>query len=309
MSYMELQANIDSRFNQLRNSHLEGLDVFQALQSVELVGIDESMTGVDPITDAISHADEGFANHLSSVQTLKDQVIPDGFAAAEIPIVPASDELHSRSDQWAQGAAQVQEHVQQAIAEDQRLRDADVSVYDEFRAGVDQFEQGFKTSLDALAQQLEAFRGDTQDTRQPAYLDILQSFNDTLREIGDARIPDADSAFRGSFDASQDNFMQVAESVGNAYLHFAQSTLTDLEQFTSDQFSNVWQREVERLQDAVLQRASDEITDSIAETELSVAISGALTPIMPELIASYKAASALEDAIQIFKDAKRLFGG
>jgi len=309
MSYMELQANIDSRFNQLRNSHLEGLDVFQALHSVELVGIDESMTGVDPITDAISHADEGFANHLSSVQTLKDQVIPDGFAAAEIPIVPASDELHSRSDQWAQGAAQVQEHVQQAIAEDQRLRDADVSVYDEFRAGVEQFEQGFKTSLDALAQQLEAFRGDTQDTRQPAYLDVLQRFNDTLREIGDARIPDADSAFRGSFDASQDNFMQVAESVGNAYLQFAQSTLIDLEQFTSDQFSNVWQREVERLQDAVLQRASDEITDSITETELSVAISGALTPIMPELIAAYKAVSALEDAIQIFKDAKRLFGG
>lgn len=309
MSYMELQANIDSRFNQLRNSHLEGLDVFQALQSVELVGIDESMTGVDPITDAISHADEGFANHLSSVQTLKGQVIPDGFAAAEIPIVPASDELHSRSDQWAQGAVQVQEHVQQAIAEDQRLRDADVTVYDEFRAGVEQFEQGFKTSLDALAQQLEAFRGDTQDTRQPAYLDVLQSFNDTLREIGDARIPDADSAFRGSFDASQDNFMQVAESVGNAYLQFAQSTLIDLERFTSDQFSNVWQREVERLQGAVLQRASDEITDSITETELSVAISGALTPIMPELIAFNKAVSALEDAIQIFKDAKRLFGG
>jgi hypothetical protein len=47
-----------------------------------------------------------------------------------------------------------------------------------------------------------------------------------------------------------------------------------------------------------------EVAQAISETGLSVAITSALSPIMPELIAFYKAVTLLEEAIRIYKEMK-----
>lgn len=308
-TYLELQSNIESRFGVLRNSHVAGLGVFEALENVDLPSLDAPVTGVDQVDAATEVANIGFNSHVSAIHEAQEKAFVPGLQAAAEASSAATHELHGQTAQWAESMVTTLGDIQQTSDADHQTREADVQTYGEYYASIEQFDQTFGKSFADLGNELDAFARESTDTLKPEYLSALQQFSEQLDEVQEALIPQADDSHRQRFQASQDFFMEVSESAGNDYLQFTQSTLQNLDEFINQHFADIWENQVNRIKDTAIQKATDEIASSIAETELSVAISGALTPVMPQLIAFYKAADALEKAIGIWKDVKGTLGG
>lgn len=306
--YELLHANVEERFLSLRNHHAASAGVFDALQQMALAPLAEPLSGADRLEAAGERIAAAFASCRAACVEAVEEHFGPAFDATASAAESATTSAGVLGETWQADAQSLLDGLQAFEAADGESRGAEVRAHDAYQAAVQAMAAAFSEAFERLHRSLEAYAGDVAGGWQPAYLDGLRSGGERIEALHRESLVQADAEHRDALSAGFESFVEVGEEVGNAYSQLAQDALGDAARYADEQFRAAWERQVEELKASALEVLGDEIAESIVETHLSVAISGALSPVMPELIAFYKAADALEDAIRIWKELKDKLG-
>lgn len=249
------------------------------------------------VTETAAHSQQTLSQ-LSTVYTQFNQQVTlgeQGLQSCQERVQTHGEETLALLEQFQQTVQHQFEQTRQAYQATEQtiaqLHQTGLQTFGTVEAALHEFAQNAiqnsQTELDSTAQQVQ----------------------DQLRNLGQQRIQDFVQTVQGRLDDAQTHFTQVSHELGQKTQGEVEQLLSEVGQFTQQQGQQHVQQQVEQLTQGAMQRLSEELILSIAETEAGAAVTGALTPIMPQLLVVYKATEAIKGAIQIFKDMKQTLGG
>ena len=306
--YYELQARVEERFNALQTQQNAAQHIFDELEALRLDDVVEPMSATDSVIEAKDVIGEALLQWGSVCDESRTGLLQPAFEAVTSGFQTGSELVRARQDQWQADAQSLAEGVQEAGTQHVAARDREIQEYGEFTATIQQLAEQFAEGFGNMQTALQQMTDKTAESLRPAYVETLNAFDTAVQHLKDVDLTQGEGTHRDVVQAAVDEFSDAVETVASSYASLAQDLLGSATGRVEQEMSAAWERKVSDLKDSILTSLAEEVVEGIGETQLSVAISGALTPIMPQLIAIYKALDALEDAIRVWKDVKKVFG-
>ena len=181
-----------------------------------------------------------------------------------------------------------------------------------YQATEQEITQLHQTGLQTFATVESALHTFQQNAVQHSQTELdsaAQQMQEQLHSLGSQRIQEFAHTVQDRLDEAQAHFTQTSGQLGQKTQSTVEQLLNEAGQFAQQQGQQQIGQQVEQLIQGAVRQLEEEIMLFIIETEAGAAITGALTPIMPELIVVYKATEAIKDAIHVFKEVKDTFGG
>jgi gas vesicle protein len=264
--------------------------------------------------------------HSADLVPVFEAHVPDIHALTDATVRAWSEELQGACQDVSaaahQAVAALQEEQQQwhGLFEDAQRRVA--GAVDMIRTTAQTDEETAETSVKALQQAMTdvrtAFASVSQaaaDSAQMVSKDLRQAVDvefDELRQdlskLHEYVVPQAAEALRTSFEQVGQEFDSLGREMASSYAAAAQRCGDELARHAGQEMVDGLRQLGDNLKGVLLDRVATEIELATIETQVSVSLSTALGPIMPELIAFYKALDLLEEAVRVFHTLTRPFG-
>ncbi len=230
-------------------------------------------------------------------------------AAAATALQAIPSELREQGDKLTHAGESVQSDVEALAAEVVRSSDLSVASHGEFGKLLQAHQTDYTDGYARLGEAFAAFGGELEQELKADISRRTDEWLSALEVMRTHRLEDADGRLRDAFAHAADQYMDLVENVSQLYRDAAQSAATSLEKLADESITGTLEASAERLKDKAIALLENEIAEAITESGLSVALTSALSPVMPQLIAFYKAVTLLEEAIRVYKALKNVFGG
>ncbi|MCW3838408.1 hypothetical protein ACFQ1E_20260 [Sphingomonas canadensis] len=252
---------------------------------------------IDTVADASDHAAEALGTRLSGVvDTARDAV-----HGIEQAIAQASEQWNSTlhtaegaTREFSAALAEQTQQVQEALRQlDTHLQSAEAT-WSSAHEAVDGLVERFATEIESnfertLREACDAFLDDLHGPQTEA----------VERHLSDAR-EQAESAL--------ERMSQVAEQLLADFEQQVDAAVRDLGQHVSSEVQEKLEAAMQRIIEAAVKRILETILEAVASTQLGAAVTGAMSPVLPELIAIKKLTDVILQAIRIWKDTIGRFG-
>jgi hypothetical protein len=230
-------------------------------------------------------------------------------AAAATALQAAPSELRGHGDSLTDAAESLQSEVEAFDAEVIRSSDLAVETHGEFGERLQALGTDYSDRYEQLGEAFAAFGGELEQQLKTDLSRRADEWLSVLEELRSHRLEDADGKLRDAFAHAADQYMDLVENVSQLYRDAAQLAATSLGRLADEDITGTLEASLERLKDKAIALLENEVAEAITESGLSVTLTSALSPVMPQLIAFYKAVTLLEEAIRVYKELKSAFGG
>jgi hypothetical protein len=268
-----------------------------------LVEVSQAVVAIGDAWDAaVDSCHEGLVGFLS---TLSETAV----AAAATALQAVPSELRGHGDALTDAGELVQSEVEAFDAEVVRSSDLAVESHGEFCEVLRAFDTDYSGRYEQLGGVFAAFGGELGQDLKTDLSRRADEWLSVLEELRSHRLEDVDGKLRDAFAQEADQYMDLVENVGQLYRDAAQSAASSLERLAHEGITGTLEASMQRLKDKAISLLENEVAEAITESGLSVTLTSALSPVMPQLIAFYKAVTLLEEAIRVYKELKSAFGG
>ena len=244
--------------------------------------VDSHTSEITGIIDALEQGVEEFGSivdELSSDLDAAKEQVESVLAAGEQAVLAVAETLSAEFTNLLSGVGRVQETIDQ-------LREGVNQQLDALTQGVAEFATRFQADLESAEDLFNTFT----DTAS----DLASGFTETLTSLGDAA-SDAASNFvdtLGEHHGEIGEFFSIfATDSQNLFEEFS-SQVTDLfgqwKSFAEEEVGGALREAVEHAMQAGVEALATEILASVATTQMGVATTGALSPVLPEIVAAQK---------------------
>lgn len=296
--YYDLQAQVEARFTALRDEHNAAHQVFEDFEGLQLDEIAPALAGADLVTAAQDEVEAALEAWREACNAARTDLLEPAFEAAGMSFRDHTTRLVDElAPKWNSDALALTDGLREATSMQLQSRATEAAGYQGLQQAARAQLQSFVEAFGALAQSLHAMAQAASLEMKPQYLDAVRAFDDLAESLRNQSLEQEEAAYRQLL-SGVEAFSGVAEDVANRYADLANNLAADMTMRVQQNVQAAWEGQVQKLRDSVLNLMADEMAQALVETKASVAISAALTPVMPQLIALYKVLDALEDAIR-----------
>jgi hypothetical protein len=247
-----------------------------------------------------------------------------------------ADDFVAGLDHEEQALVQAMQHLAQAVTEAQGKLDSHVEHHGEAHGVLHDATQVFTGNVEAVVGEAEQARNDYLSHVQEMHgsLSALAEkvfgsaahVDESVRETQSQALEQAATAFHGlmdghlqghlpeGFEHAVSQLTGQVHSLGEHALAAGQKTQQELQQLISDvvafakqEVHDKIEQKFEKLMHDVVAWLAEHITQSIVVTTTGVAVTGAMSPLLPEMIILKKALDGIKEAIKIFKALEEIF--
>lgn len=305
MSTLDIYTQLRDALQQVQEgfeSQVAVEDLAARAAALDLSSLQVQLQVLDSTGQSWIHAVALIDDQLAAVLSTVHQPAVDA-ASAILEAIPG--QLAASGAALSAQAEAVHSELGQFGAEDAHVREDSVARHSAYEQVARDFTASYEESYERLRDVVQHFASALEQQLQPNLARRVDDWLAGLDALRAVRLPAVEAELRSTFARATEEFMDLAENASNMYCDAARSGASDLERFAVDKIASMLEASVERLKRTAISMVEAEIANSIVETNLSVALTSALSPVMPQLIAFYKAATLLEEAIRIFKEMKR----
>jgi F0F1-type ATP synthase membrane subunit b/b' len=268
-----------------------------------LVDVSQAIVAIgDSLDEVVDSCHDGVIGVMSSLSET-------AVAAAATVLQEVPSELRGHGDTLTDAGESLQSEVEAFDAEVIGSSDLAVESHDEFGKRLQALDTEYSDRYEQLGEAFSAFGGELEQQLKTDLSRRADEWMSVLEELRSHRLENADGKLREAFAHAADQYMDLVENVSQLYRDAAQSAATSLGRLADEGITGTLEASVERLKDKAIALLENEVAEAITESGLSVTLTSALSPVMPQLIAFYKAVTLLEEAIRVYKELKSAFGG
>lgn len=277
--------------------------VAAAIESEALLEMPQSVVAIGNSWDVATDSNhDGVVGVMSS---LTESAVTA--AATALQAIPS--DLRGQADKLTDAEESVLSELESLGAEVVRSSDLSVASHGEFGELLQALHTDYSARYAKLGEAFAAFDGELQQELTADIGRRTDELRSALEELHSHQLENMDSKLRDAFAHAADQYMDIVENVSQLYREAAQSAATSLERLADEGITGTLEASVERLKAKGILLLENELAEAITESGMSVALTSALSPLMPQLIAFYKAVTLLEEAIRVYKELKSVLGG
>ena len=180
-------------------------------------------------------------------------------------------------------------------------------VVGELQRGVETAGEATNHLLENVAKSVSTVHGELSQTVDDTLKKASGDFHDTVSGALSGKLTEhLNSVFSNGRDALS-NVEQTATHLFQEFGHEAETALTSFAHDVADNIKNQLEAAGEKLAKDCMELLSAKVAASIAEGTAGAAITGAMAPILPEVIVVKEASEAIKDLISVFKSVASIF--
>lgn len=172
--------------------------------------------------------------------------------------------------------------------------------------------QGMADELSDLAEKVFSTSGDlahsVQDTQTQIIDKAASAFKDLLGGHLDSLLPGHFEQTMGNLTHAVSDLGEQCNTIGSGFQNELETLLQHVGEFAVQEVQNKVQEKFQKLIQEALSFLAEQITESIAATTAGAAITGVMSPILPELAVLKAATELIKEAIAVFKALEDAFG-
>jgi hypothetical protein len=288
-------------FEEVADGQMDASVIEAGLSELEVDKLESQVQALDSLVQDWDAADAAHATGVTDA-------FMDRHETAATEASNALDPMQASLETEGQSLGARIDHIQATLEnfsrEDTGIRTQSFGQHNDFTERTRMLTGTYANGYLQLQVEFQQFGSLLEQQLQPGMDRLLGEWLNELQTFQSDRIGAANAELRNAFAQAAQQYMDLAENVANVYRDAAKTASGDLENFATEKVSAMLNQSVERLKNTAISMVETEVAQAISETGLSVAITSALSPIMPELIAFYKAVTLLEEAIRIYKEMK-----
>jgi len=214
-------------------------------------------------------------------------------------------QVQSATQQHAQDWTQAHDTLKSALASlDQSLTQGTataVSTFGELQQTVQQVAQTSQDLLHQFDTGAQSFQRALADTVSSNLTKASGDFHDGIAGALHGKVTDHLASTFQNAEQSLNDLAQSAEHVAQAHAQLIEEEMKQFAQMVQEHTKNEIAQVADHLAKDALEALSAFIATSIAEATAGSAITGAMSPILPEVIVVKEASEAIKDLISVFK--------
>ncbi|HEY0613839.1 MAG TPA: hypothetical protein VGC96_04320 [Candidatus Elarobacter sp.] len=253
--------------------------------------------GAGPLQDTVSQ--------LHDLSTQLGAALTQSLAHAVEELRQSTAQTQSGTQQHAQDWDHTHDTLKSSLAALEQAAtqtaSAAVATFGELQTSVEHVTQTTQDLLHQFEQAAQTLQHGLADTVTSALSRASQEFHDGVTGALNAKITEHLTECFQHGEQALANVAHTAEHVAQQFAHEAEDALHHFAQGVSDGVKHEIEQVAEHLGKDVLELVSTFVATSIAEATAGAAITGAMSPILPEVIVVKEASEVIKDLISVFK--------
>lgn len=257
-------------------------------EAAEEPSIDDALTALDSAADnAAGLLESRFGAALTGMQDMLQEharALTDACAAWTETQVTTGESVQSLQTALTEAARRVTE------------------AFDALGSDYDAAAEALATAQAAVDEALQACSNAVSDEFTDAFDVQMKAFTDDLANEQTARIRDNLSLFQRTGEEILRHLTETSDQLLDQFSQQLDGALNDLMQHVGEQLTQEMERAAREIVESAVREMSYAIMEAIAASQVGVAVTSAMAPILPELIAAKKVTDAILEAIRIWKE-------